>query len=177
MLKLFKQFLFATYESDRKLFKIRNRILLAFALYAGFEFINTNPAINLSAAEQEQTRIITEETQNNNIRQEKVSIEEIKNILNKSSNVNVEESIVQNDFKQNVKSDRYIILLLTTKKSENIDSFKEKYSMLDIKEIITDSGDKLLFTGPYEGFSLAKKQLAEQKNSLPADSYVIKYVY
>lgn len=177
MFSFIKKFIFATYESDKQLFKMRNRILLCLALYAGFEFVYPNPAINLSAAEQ-QDKLIIEETQNGNIKQEKVSIEEFKYILNKSSNVNIKEAaIVKNDFKENLKTDKYIILLLTTKKSENTDSFKEKYSTIDIKEVITASGDKLLYTGPYEGFSLAKKQLIEQKDSLPADSYVVKYVY
>ena len=66
-------------------------------------------------------------------------------------------------------------MLLTTKKSENIDSFKEKYININIKED-SSKESKILFLGPFEGYSLAKKELSNLKDLLPTDSYIVKYV-
>lgn len=167
MLNLLKKFLFATYISDKKLFKIRNRTFLGlFVLFLIHLFMPSEDILFqnnfVAAATEYKQESLTEENK------VPVNIEEIKQILN-GNKQSEQQQYIDN------KNGSYIILLLTTKKSENTDSFRDKYSGVDIKESI-NKDSKILFVGPFEGYSLAKKELSNLKDLLPVDSYIIKFV-
>lgn len=170
MLNYIKRILFATYVTDRKLFKIRNRILLSLILIVIFKltFFNySDLTTELAASDKEQVivPVIEEKVK------EPVSVEDVKKILNGTySELTQPATEIKQD--STITKGQFIIVLLTTKKSENIDSFKDKYSKINFKEYINIKGEKILFIGPYEGLSIAKKDLELNKSLIPEDSFI-----
>ncbi len=174
MLNFIKRIIFATYDSDRKLFKMRNRTILTLIIISVFKLVffnNSGLTAELVAADKtEQIEIPAVEEKV----KEPVSIEDVKKILNGTYSESPQPAHAA-EVKQEIKG-QFIVVLLTTKKAEKIDSFKDKYSKVNFKEYISPKGEKILFMGPYEGFSIAKKDLELNKGLIPEDSFITNIV-
>lgn len=152
-----KSYLFATYKTDKRKFKIRNRTILFSVILLIIIILNSNKT------EKEIEPLIIKENieHTEEIKEPKeVDIEEIKRIVN---------------FKEKIVYPYYIQI----GKVLYLNSFQDKLNKLDLLninyEIIENKNSSIVVVGPYDGYSKAKENIDFIKDELNIkDAFITK---
>lgn len=193
-----KRFVFATYDTDRRLFKVRNRIMLLTAITFIVKISISSPEniveeTHLNAKgplsievkkkhniktssnydwEEIDTEVTNEEVKAAVIEAEQASEKEYDYM---SEEVRIEEKpaaiakAVSGTF-----INPYKILLMTFTDKKFATDFAKKYAHLNVKIKNTHGSKWISYLGPYEGYSAAKSDLNALSGEIPKDSYISK---
>lgn len=154
-----QSYIFATYESDKRKFKIRNRFLLLFSIiFIVYLFL---------PSEEEQVEAVIEKeviVKKEEIKMPVPSMKEIKEIIEREESVYIEEKIEETSSGEDIVIPYYIQIGTIL----YVESFKDKLSALDNENIsyeLFQIGEyKKVLVGPYDGYSKARESLNQVKN-------------
>jgi hypothetical protein len=165
-IKKSKRFIFATYDKDRRLFKIRNRLILLFVILLIIKGIIWINSMNEEISAEEITKI-----ESNIITSENKPVEETDTIIVQYKQV---PAIKNEEVSHNVTfTNPYKVMLMAFSSKEYAEKYMLDNSYLGVK--IEIKGDKwIAYAGPFEGYSTAKSFLSDHEGIIPKDSYISK---
>lgn len=189
-LGLVKKFVFATYDTDKRLFKIRNRFILGSVILSLFQLVSpsSDPEVH-SNLKLEQENVVLEQEESLDlsykkiISYESVKTEKIKELSSDSKTVSAVEVENMEKERQNIKQEYsvmenpYIIILMTTSQEEYARELKNKWPNLEnLSYKQNKRGKWISYIGPFDGYTNVKSHLKDLKasKSIPQDSYVAK---